>query len=111
MRETARRAIVILRTTHASFIRVEKYSIDNDLHSRQFADIAVAELVLAQSIVRECPSTVGVEGQIVVLGLALQHIIENINRVEIESDRAELLQRGMVLMSGVIGTIIRDLHT
>jgi hypothetical protein len=111
MRETARRAIVVLRTTNASFKRVESYITDNDSNARQFADIAVGELVLAQSIVRECPSTVGVEGQIVVLGLALQHILENIDRVEIKSYRAELLQRGMVLMSGVIETIIRDLHT
>lgn len=111
MHETARRAIVILRTAHASFLRVEEYVKDTDPHARQFADIALAELVLAQAVVRESPRTIGVEGQIVVLGLALQRILNHIDCVSDASEQYELLRKGMVLASGVIGTIIRDLYT
>jgi hypothetical protein len=104
MSDVARRAIVILRTARASLRRAEECHADSVVRTRQFMAIASSELMLAQEIVCESSITSCVEGQLVVVALALQFLLDS-SRV---SDDA--LLKGIDVASSAIKLGITELN-
>ena len=75
--EVARRAVVVLRVAHASLARGRDCFGMSVQRTREFMGIASRELMLAQTIAREATETVPIEGQIVVIALALQFLLDS----------------------------------
>ena len=102
--EVSRRAIVVLRVARSSLERGRVCFEASVQSTIAMLGIATSELMLAQTVVRESEKTMHIEGQIVVIALAIQFLMES-PRVKGNS-----LLKGINATSLAIDATIRDLE-